>query len=254
MINIETRKYANIKKYGDYYKLTAFNYMPSIKHEPTGEVNDTKLSCNISRAKSRIFELSLCNSWDYFITATLNKEKYDRTDLKKYQKDLSQFIRHQRLKNGSQLKYLLIPELHSDNVSWHMHGLIRGVSEQMLSEFDPDKHPLKLIVGGYKNWPDYEKKFGYVSLGKIKNDEAVAKYITKYITKDVAKNVSEVGSRMFYSSQGLKGAEVIKKGTLAEVPPNWDYENDYIKILWINPSQVNKYVEEVSVYDGIQSL
>ena len=254
MIKIEIRKYANIKKYGDYYKLTAFNYMPCTKNEPTGEVNDTKLSCNISRAKSRIFELALCNPWDYFITATLNKEKYDRTNLKKYQKDLSRFIRNQRSKNGSQLKYLLIPELHSDNVSWHMHGLIRGVSEQMLSEFDPDKHPLKLIVGGYKNWQDYESKFGFVSLGQIKNGQAVSGYITKYITKDTQKNVTEVGSRMFYSSQGLKGAEVIKKGTLATLPAQWDFSNDYVNILWIPKEEVNKYVEEVSVDGVFQSM
>lgn len=241
---IAGQPYANIKKYGNYYKLTAFKYMPGMNHEPTGEINDHKLACNISRAKSRITELALCNPWDFFITATLNKEKYDRTNLNKYQKDFSLFIRHQRSKYNAELKYLLIPELHSDNVSWHMHGLIRGVRSEMLTEFDPREHPLKLIQGGYKNWQDYSDKFGFVSLGIIKNDRAVANYIKKYITKEMQKNVTEVGSRMFYSSQGLAGAEVIKKGTLATLPAQWDFTNDYVNILWISASEVNQYIEE----------
>ena len=169
-----------------------------------------------------------------------------------FQKDLSQFIRDQRKKYKADIKYLLIPELHSDMISWHMHGLVQGITNEMLSEFDPSRHPIDLILKGYLNWSDYEAKFGYVSLGKIKNEEAVAKYTTKYITKDVAKNVSEVGSRMFYSSQGLKGAEVIKKGTLHTHPnAKYDYSNDYVSILWLSEQEVNKYVEEVFLDDGI---
>jgi len=233
------RRYANIKKYGNKYKLTVFNCMTSKGGGGCRGINDHKLSCNISRTKARIFELAMCNRWDYFITCTLDKDKYDRTNLKKFQKDLSQFIRHQRQKYKADIKYLLIPELHSDMISWHMHGLVKGISKDMIAEFDPDKHPIDLIFKGYKNWPDYEKKFGYVSLGKIQSEEAVAKYITKYITKDVEKNVSEVGSRMFYSSIGLKGSELIKEGTLHTHPNSkYDYKNDYVSIVWLSEQEV----------------
>lgn len=241
------RRFANIKKYGNKYKLTTFNCLPSKGGGGVRGVNDFKLSCNISRTKARIFELAMCNHWDYFITCTLNRERYDRTNLKKFQSDLSLFIRHQRQKYKADLKYLLIPELHSDGVSWHMHGLIDGLSKRMISDFEVGKHPIDLILKGYQNWPDYEKKFGYVSLGKIKNEEAVAKYTTKYITKDVAKNVSEIGSRMFYSSIGLNGCEVIKKGTLATLPAQWDYTNDYVNILWLSEQEVKKYLREMEV-------
>ena len=60
-----------------------------------------------------IYELAACNPWDWFVTFTLDKNKYDRTNLPKFQKDLSQFIRDFRKKTGAQVKYMLIPEQHS---------------------------------------------------------------------------------------------------------------------------------------------
>ena len=55
-------------------------------------VSDVKLSNNISRAKSKVFEYAYCNHWDYFITLTISPDKYDRYDLKAYIKDLGKFI------------------------------------------------------------------------------------------------------------------------------------------------------------------
>jgi len=60
-----------------------------------GSVNDEKLDESIIRAKNKIFELAFCNPWQYFFTGTLNPKLYDRTDLKKYHKDLQ---------NGLQIK------------------------------------------------------------------------------------------------------------------------------------------------------
>lgn len=191
-----------------------------------------KLANNLSRARSRIYELASCNKWDWFITATLDPDKYDRSDLKKYRKDFSQFIRDQRKKYNVSLKYLLIPELHADGENWHMHGLLSGLSDDMVSDF-PIGSPVGLIENGYKNWLDYSKKFGWVSLGPIKNHSAVSKYITKYITKDMGSCVSELGSRLFYSSLGLKGSKEVYRGALAR-PIDWDYENEYCCIKWFH--------------------
>ena len=40
--------------------------------------NDSKLANNLSRAKSKIFELSLCNKWEYFVTFTFDSSKRNR--------------------------------------------------------------------------------------------------------------------------------------------------------------------------------
>ena len=103
----------NIKKYGDKYKVTwcksvrKKGYEKYLRDEYDGLiqspfdgswvsvsevsdfipesnnklVSDVKLSNNISRAKSKVFEYAYCNHWDYFITLTISPDKYDRYDL-----------------------------------------------------------------------------------------------------------------------------------------------------------------------------
>lgn len=64
------------------------------KYSERCSVNDKKLTENIKRSKSKIYELACCNSWDWFFTATLDKSKYDRSDLEKFHKDLTQWFRN----------------------------------------------------------------------------------------------------------------------------------------------------------------
>lgn len=250
----DINKLANIKRYGDTYKLTLLKCLPSggvrIKKGelPDKPVNGHKLQCSISRAKARIFELAMCNPWEWFITCTLDPTKYARDDLETFRKDLAQFIRDKRKKLKCDIKYMLIPELHTDGHNWHMHGLINGLPLEALKEFTlSDKIPIKLkrkICEGTKiyNWIDYAKKFGWVSLEEVRSKEGVSKYITKYISKELSKTVQAVGSRMFYNSQGLEGQELIIKGTLARPPNEWEFENDYVKIKWIGGDEVESYI------------
>lgn len=206
------------------------NNVPATTIECKG-VKGVKLANNLYRARSRVFELAICNKWDWFITATLAPDKYDRTNLKKFRKDFSQFIRDQRKKYNVSLKYLLIPELHSDGESWHMHGLLSGLSSDMVSDF-PAGAPIKLKQNGYKNWLDYSKKFGWVSLGLVGSHVAVSKYMTKYITKDLGSCVGELGSHLYYSSIGLEGSKEVYRGELKGPIMDWDYQNDYCSIKW----------------------
>lgn len=195
-------------------------------------VNEKKLSNNLVRAKTTIKEYALCNSFEYFITLTLDKEKYNRYDLKKYVKDLGQFIRDYRKKYKSDIQYILIPEQHKDG-AWHIHGLIKGILPLHLVNFDciPNA-PKKLKNKDYYNFELYSKKFGFCSLGKIKDLEKISSYITKYINKDLGKNI-ELGNKTYYCSRGLKKAETIKKGHLVS-PLEYDFENDYVKLKTVN--------------------
>ena len=242
------REVAVIKKYGNMYKLTCHKVLREAGWEQVDGLeeckvnkNTEKLSNNISRAKSSIFEIAQCNDWDYFITCTLDSQKYDRTDLGKYRKDLAQFIRDQRKKYQCDIRYLLIPELHSDCKSWHMHGLLGGIKDEMLEEFDCNA-PYKLRALGYKNYPDYARRFGFVSLGIINCKEAIAKYITKYVCKDIKKSVTELGKHTYFCSRGLNRAVKIKQGLLRVQPTQWDYENEYVKIAWISKDDIDKYI------------
>lgn len=231
-----TRLYARdvviLKSYGGKLKLTLHNTLrksgfetDSKKYMPTekGTVNDEKLVNNIVRTRARIYELAMCNRWELFITLTIDPTKYDRKDLKKYIKDLSQWIRNYNKKHGLKMKYLLVPEKHKDG-SWHMHGLLMGLPTEHITK---NEH-------GYFDWVPYKLKFGYCSISDVKNKNAISAYITKYISKSLLSSVSELNAHMYYSSKGLEVAKEIKRGTLAVNDVPWDFQNDYVSLKWLN--------------------
>ncbi len=206
-----------------------------------GGVNENKLDDNIARAKDRIFDLAYCNPWQYFFTGTLDASKYNRQDLEKFHKDLSQWILNQNKKDGFDIKFLLIPELHSDGKSWHMHGFIMGLPPEQLRQFRIGDRMGKAIADKVirgdvvYNWPAYAAKFGFCDLEPIKNQEAVSKYVTKYINKNLGKCVSGLGAHLYYHSRGLKTAEVVKKGYFFGKFPV-SYCGDFCTVGWLDYS------------------
>lgn len=201
-------------------------------------VNETKLSSNISRARSRIREYGLCNPWDYFVTMTINQVFFNRYDLKAFKKVLSQWIRDYNKKHGTNIKYLLIPEKHK-NGAWHFHGFFMGLSLDNLSPFTLDMKIPEYIREKLKKgetvyfWPAYQDKFGWNIVEPIRDLAKATSYITKYITKDLEDSVSDLGAHLYYCSQGLKRAQVLKKGSMAAtIEP--DFENEYCKINWFD--------------------
>ena len=213
---------------------------PDEKRSERGTVNDCKLDENIQRTKSTIFEYAFCNPWDWFVTITLDKNKYNRTDLSKWHKDLTQWIRDYNKKHHLSIKFLLIPELHSDGVSWHMHGFLYGLPVSHLVQFRVGDKMGKALADKVKNgdvvynWLPYMNKFGFCDLEPIRNAEAVSKYITKYINKNLATSVTELNAHQFYKSRGLNRAETKKIGTMSvavDIVP--DYQNDYCSVYWL---------------------
>ena len=195
---------------------------------PSRDINMDKLDNNLIRAKSKVFEYSMCNEFEYFITLTLDKEKYDRYNLNQYIKELGQFIRNIRRNYNADIQYILIPEQHKDG-AWHLHGLIKGIPPEQLSENS----------NAYKDWKSYSNKFGYMSIDNIKSKEAVSKYITKYIAKtlEFGGGVTEKNKKLYYASRGLKTSQKIREGTISssqleKIP--FEYENEYIRSLTIN--------------------
>lgn len=246
MVNVGCSKgkyktnYIRVKKYSDsLYKVVHVKKSTRVTGaedesevyygQSKGTVNDEKLDTNVARARSKVFDYSMCNSWDFFVTLTLNQKLYNRFDLKKYSKDLSQFIRDYNKKHGVKMKYMLIPEMHEDG-AWHMHGFIYGL---------PESH---LITNsyGYLDWEAYKNKFGYISLDKIRSQEGASKYITKYIKKDLSARSRELNAHLYYCSKGLKQPEIIKEGTPNStfgIPCDW--ENDFVSILWLKDKNIN---------------
>lgn len=201
-----------------------------------GTVNSSKLDNNLSRARQKVFGYALCNPWELFGTFTLDPKKFTRTDLNKFRSSFSQWIRNQNKKNGTEIKYLLIPELHADQQSWHMHGLFLGLPTELLHRFVVGDTMGKSIADKVfrgdvvYNWGGYAEKFGYCSLEPVRDHNAVSFYITKYITKDLLRSVVSLNSHSFFASQGLNTPTTIKKGTFCG-QVEYDYSNDYCSIM-----------------------
>lgn len=232
--------FATIRKYNDHtYKVVSFQYSydtaPDLRQKvKKGSRNSKKLDNNISRAKSKIFDLAASNSWEYFVTFTLNSENYDRENLEIFRKDFSKKITNYNHYHHVNIQYLLIPEEHKDEKSWHFHGLMRGIPKEMLVLFTPDMHLPYSILDKLKkgecvyDWPFYSNHFGFCNIESVRDPDKVCGYITKYITKDLVQSVSRLNSHCYYASKGLKRSEIIKRGELVKdfIP---DFKNEYIK-------------------------
>ena len=206
---------------------------------PEDEREAVRLSQSLSRTRRRVFEIAACNPWEWFFTGTLDAQKCDRNDLNGTFRRLSQWMRDFRKSQpGEKLSYLIVPEMHK-NGGWHFHGLLNGVSENELHKFETsEKIPLRIkrtIQNGTDvfSWTGYSDKFGYSAMTRVRDENAVACYVTKYITKDmVLDNHSRgKGEHLYYASRGLRKPETVAESypETAWVPQT-DYENDYVAI------------------------
>lgn len=185
------------------------------------ENEEESLRVSLSRTKKTIFEYALCNEFDYFVTLTFDRNKYDSTDIVELKRIVGQWLNNYKKRKNPNLKYLLIPELHKDKEHFHFHGLISGIED--VTEF---KESYKGVMR--YNWTSWHKKFGFTSLERVKSQERVSRYITKYITKDL---LVAFGKQRYLVSKGLKKPETYFELTnYTEDLFLFDYENDFVRI------------------------
>lgn len=256
-----------IKEYSDSdgnikYKLVFLSALRTkgIEHDENVEEdkkveynNSEKFEESLIRAKSTIYDLAFCNSWQYFFTGTLNPKKYKPEDLNIFHKDFTQWIRNFNRLHSCNIKFLIVPELHSNNKSWHFHGFLFGLPAEFLDKFEREQFypftdvrlPYKLLWeldSGFAvySWVAYQKKFGWNTLEPIKDHFAISGYVTKYITKDVLKSVSDVGAHTYYRSRGLRTPKTVFSGNMDLTlfnSLNYSCENKYVKVAWLDPDQ-----------------
>ena len=191
--------------------------------------NTDKLDNSLTRTKTEVFELAICNEWEYMVTLTLSPEKYDRYNLRLYVKALGKFLNNYNYQRSTSIKYLLIPEEHEDG-AWHMHGFFLGIPDNHLAPFVAGVHPQHLIDGDYRNWPAYAERFGFCSLSRIRDAERCAAYVTKYITKHLRSTSVELNYHMYYASHGLQRAVVLRKDRIARELLDADFRNEYVAV------------------------
>lgn len=161
-------------------KIIISNYSISLTNSVKKSSFNTRNYINesVSRAKRKIYDLGLCNSWSHFITMTFDKKKINRFNLNEVK---TKFIKY--LKNYSRIdkdfKYLVIPELHK-NGALHFHGLVFFGDNSM-------KY-LKWFKKNIFNHQLFSKTFGFNRFIKITyKSDAIITYIVKYVSKDISK-------------------------------------------------------------------
>jgi hypothetical protein len=256
---------AVLNRYGNKYKLTLHNVLrrKGVEYPPDkvltirGTQNKNKLNNSIARSRNKMQEYILCSHWSWFVTFTIDKNKYDRYNLKEYYHSFSEFIHN--LNKGKdkdkRFKYVSIPEMHKDG-AWHLHSVVEGLSIKDLKrytyeDFPNGKIPLYILKCLQNDkpiyyWKPYVERYGYITIRPVENQEKVANYVCKYFTKDISKSVTELNSRLFYSSHGLKGKQEIKRGHIIEPSNNIpQYQNDYISVSWIDEVNIKSVIDNI---------
>lgn len=219
MYNVTLKKYYNSAQ-GTRYNLSVSkpqhrktvyevdNNVPTFGGEKVGRLvrpREKRDRCSVLRAIREIRNIGLSNDWDYFVTFTLDPAKFDRSNYPAAVKRMTRYFRYLRSECGYDIEYLLIPELHADKKNWHFHGLIKGIPDSLLTP-----HPLTWQrEKGYKDFPDFSYRFGFVSLSPVTNTSAVVYYCLKYINKDIFAMRFNDGMRLYYVSRGVRRPEIV---------------------------------------------
>lgn len=215
----------------DYYKLIHFKNpvrqkgWEKVTEEVKKETNENQKHINdiinTKRARRKIRDYALCNDWDYFITLTIDRKKYDASDLNTLTKEIKRKLKTYKQSNKD-FQYLIIPELHEDKKNFHFHGLMRGIKKSHIIEHRKLKQRMRY------NWTYWEKHFGFTSFIELDNNKTrVANYITKYMTKDI---ITVFNKDRYFVSRGLKTPELLLSVCDANTTIDYDFTNEYCDI------------------------
>lgn len=174
--------------------VTDFELLP-LSLFPETKAKIGRAASSVSRLKSRVQELILCNKWNCFVTFTLDKAKRDRDSIDAFEA-LTRHLKYIRQTRCSELKFMLLLEQHK-NGGYHGHALMYLPADFIADEFI-------INANGYFEWVDISSRFGFMSIKPYDGTLRACNYVTKYVTKDL------IPGRVLRTSKGLNKAYVIR--------------------------------------------
>ncbi|MGN0637206.1 MAG: hypothetical protein ACI4J0_02445 [Huintestinicola sp.] len=165
---------------------------------------------SVKRSRDKIYDLVMCNEWNYFFTGTLGDTAFDPTSAKAALRPLQNWLSNAVKRFG--LKYILVAELQPKSKHIHFHGFINDALDVVDSGTKLYKHvpkPIKdstalkrglSLSDGHVVYNVPQWKFGFTTAIKSYNgSQSCAQYIMKYVTKDN----KEIFGRYYWSSRNL---------------------------------------------------
>ena len=177
-------------------QLHAFPVTAEQLQEAEDRRRDKNLRDTLNRARKMIYAVAVCNDWDYFVTFTLAKNRYD---LEYAYSEVRYRLKYLKFLYP-RFNYCIVAEKHKDG-AYHFHGLISGLSEK---ELGPPVRTQQGIVYDLKRF----RTLGYSQVKPIydsKDKSRVGAYLTKYITKEIVQVANNKAS--YIVSRGLRRPE-----------------------------------------------
>ena len=173
----------------------------------------------VRRARARVRTLARANSFNYFVTFTLDPAKVDRYDPDAVIRKLVVWLSNRVQRQG--LRYILVPERHKDGAI-HFHGFINNVlnivdSGTITRPGGKPRRPRSaadraamLAAGGHVVYNVPEWPYGFTTAIELYGEyTAAVSYVCKYIGKQTEGEMPErIGGRWYYSGGELAEPQV----------------------------------------------
>lgn len=160
-------------------------------YDDDSDINKKK---SLARTKSMISMYARCAIWEWFVTLTFAPERTERGNFKECTNKARNWLHNMRKRFATDLQYLVVPELHADGVSWHIHALFSNVGNMVF--IDSGRKKSKMTIYNLLGW-----RWGFSTATKVCDIFRIQKYITKYMTKECHALAS--GAHRYYVSQNL---------------------------------------------------
>lgn len=193
---------------------------------------------SISRTKSVIRDLIICNDFDLFCTFTFNPKRYDRYKLSVCKVVMENWLRNSRFRHSPELSYLVVPELHKDGAI-HFHALLKNYNGNL-------KDTKRTTNYGFKIFNITGWRAGFSTAVPIKDKEKVSNYVSKYITKDM---ITFANKKRYFCSKGLKRPIRYQNTNFFEkiknIKPSYSYKNKDAEYLLYDIDELKReYVDK----------
>mgnify|MGYP001047270585 CR=1 FL=1 len=202
---------------------------------------------NLYRTKQAIIDLAYHNGimipWEYFVTLTFDDKKVNANNYDTLSPALTKWLNNMKHQNPN-MRYILAPEPHPKSGRIHFHGIFANVPNWKLTEAR-NPHTGRLIKrNGLQIYNLANYKYGYTTVSKVTNLEAVSVYISKYITKEL---INLCYKKRYWCSQGLE-RPTIEYADFDEETLMFSIDKDKIKNKYEKTTEFSK-----SIYLQIRS-
>jgi hypothetical protein len=197
------------------------------------------------RALRAIRDIMDCNQFDWFLTFTLNGERFSRDDYSTFCKKVNKYLANRVQRYG--WSYVACMEYHHDQKNLHLHAVVKADTIKLVDSGTVLRptggRPVKLATAlrqGFKieelktvyNVTDWVDGFS-TAIHTYGSPASLAKYITKYITK----SENKVGGRWYYSGGDLQRPRYVYDNVDYDlIEPTREYTNAGVsfKVVYID--------------------